>query len=452
MNIRSLKKQKLLTLFIPIFFETLLLMLSGIIDTLMISKLGDAAVGSVGTANTYIGMFFILFSVMSCGLIAVMTQFIGQNKKGVAFQARQLAIVINGTIGIILSFVLGFLAGPIVNALGVSDNLKNNTIIYLRIVGAGCLFDALIPVFSCYLRAFDKPKFSLIAALSGNVTNLLFNVFAIYVFHWGIAGVAVGTVVGKVVTLVLCFLFGKIFVNGLQYNERISRKQLVKDILRIGFPAAFETTVYSIASAAVTFLLGRMDANGFAIEVRTYAQQITNFPYCVVFALSQANIIIVGWNVGKHDFASCYKQTNKVAIIAIIFDVILEAIFALLSPWMLKIFTNNAELIRAIQYALLIDIALEVGRATNMVYGQTLKSTGDSIFPAAIAVIFNLLCSVGGTYLFGIVFNWQAIGAFVGLALDECVRAVFMYLRWRTGKWEKKVLVKEEEELKTEIL
>ncbi len=79
-------------------------MLSGIVDTLMISKLGDDAVGSVGTANTYIGMFFILFSVMSCGLLAVMTQYIGREKKGIAFQARQLAIVINEIIGIVLSF------------------------------------------------------------------------------------------------------------------------------------------------------------------------------------------------------------------------------------------------------------------------------------------------------------------------------------------------------------
>lgn len=420
-------------------------MLAGMLDTLMLSRVSDEAVGAVGTANTYIGMFFILFGVMSSGLIAVMTQYIGQNKKGVAYQARQLAIVINGVIGITLSLFFGFGADWLINALGVAELIKPMTILYLRIVGAGCLFDALIPVFSCYLRAFDKSKYSLIAAFSGNVVNFIFNLLAVFVFHTDVLGVAIGTVVGKAVTITLCLIFGSIKIHGLQYPERQPRKQLIKDIVRVGFPAALETTIYSIALGVVTVFLGMMDNTGYAATVKSYASQITNFPYCVVFALAQANVIIVGWNIGRGDIKKCYRDTRIAALIAIVFDVLLELIFALISPWLLKIFTPNEDLIRLVQYALFIDIALELGRATNVVYGQTLKSTGDSIFPAVIAIIFNASITIGGSFLFGIVLKLNATGVFIALAADELVRAVFMFLRWRTGKWEKKIIVKYED-------
>ncbi len=58
-----------------------------------------------------------------------------------------------------------------------------------------------------------------------------------------------------------------------------------------------------------------------------------------------------------------------------------------------------------------------------------------------MGAIFMFLCAVGGTYLWGIHFELLAVGAYIGLASDECVRAVGMVLRWRSGKWKSKGLV-----------
>ena len=103
------ENQKTLTqLFIPICLETLLYMLGGMVDTLMLSSVGDQAVGAVGTANTYIGIFIIMFSIISSGMVAVMTQNIGAGRPGVAYQARQLGLAFNAVLGILMSFFLFF--------------------------------------------------------------------------------------------------------------------------------------------------------------------------------------------------------------------------------------------------------------------------------------------------------------------------------------------------------
>ena len=84
----QVQRKTLTQLCIPICFETLFYMLSGMVDTLMLSSVSDQAVGAVGTANTYISVFIIMFGVISSGMVAVMTQNIGAGKPGIAYQAR----------------------------------------------------------------------------------------------------------------------------------------------------------------------------------------------------------------------------------------------------------------------------------------------------------------------------------------------------------------------------
>ena len=128
-------RKNLTQLFVPIALETLCYMLAGMIDTLMLSSVGDSAVGAVGTANTYIGIFIIMFNIVSSGMIAVMTQYIGANQPGIAYQARQLGLLFNAIIGIVLSGLLLFYSGSVLTLVGVAPKLLDYAGTYLKIVG-----------------------------------------------------------------------------------------------------------------------------------------------------------------------------------------------------------------------------------------------------------------------------------------------------------------------------
>ena len=127
------QKKTLGQLFVPICLETLCYMLSGMVDTLMLSSVGDAAVGAVGTANTYIGIFIIMFSVISAGMIAVMTQYIGAGREGIAYQARQLGMLFNAIVGAILAVFLFFQSGMILSAVGVCVKSRKRHSVSLRV-------------------------------------------------------------------------------------------------------------------------------------------------------------------------------------------------------------------------------------------------------------------------------------------------------------------------------
>ena len=189
------ERKTLTQLSVPICLETLFYMLSGMVDTLMLSSVSDQAVGAVGTANTYIGVFIIMFGVISSGMVAVMSQNIGAGRPGIAYQARQLGLVFNALTGILISVVLAVFSGGILRAVSIAPALLESAETYLKIVGGASFLNALIPIFSSYLRVFGYTKHSLIGTVVGNVINIILNSVFLFVFHWGVMGVATATVI-----------------------------------------------------------------------------------------------------------------------------------------------------------------------------------------------------------------------------------------------------------------
>ena len=147
------ERKTLTQLSVPICLETLFYMLSGMVDTLMLSSVSDQAVGAVGTANTYIGVFIIMFGVISSGMIAVMSQNIGAGRPGIAYQARQLGLIFNALIGIVMSVVLATFSGGILRIVSIAPALLEPAEIYLRIVGGACFFKCTD---SYFLQLFES--------------------------------------------------------------------------------------------------------------------------------------------------------------------------------------------------------------------------------------------------------------------------------------------------------
>ena len=195
------KHKKLIPLFIPIFFEILFFMLAGMVDTLMLSTIGDQAVGAIGTANTYISMFILMFAIVSTGMMAVMTQNIGAGKDGVALQARNIGIIFNLILSVPLCIFLCMCSKKLLVTIGISEALESSASTYMKIVGGACFLNALIPVFSGYLRAFGHTKYPLIATIIGNIVNIVLNSIFLFVLKWGVAGVAWATVISRIVNL-----------------------------------------------------------------------------------------------------------------------------------------------------------------------------------------------------------------------------------------------------------
>ena len=436
------QQKKLHQLFFPIFFEILFTMLAGAVDTFMLSTEGDHAVGAVGTANTYIGVFLIMFNIISSGVMAVMTQYIGASRPGVARQALRLGLIFNLFMGLGFTALLYFGAEPILVAIGIAQQLLEPAKVYMQVIGLFCICNALTPVLSSYLRAFGHTAPTMTATITANLANLLLNALFLFVFHWGVWGVALATGISRVVNLLWLVVASRRRIHVAPDTNPPANGRIFRQIVKIGLPAALESVLYNLAITLVIGFLNQMDSDGLQATARSYAAQICHFAYCAGAALAFANSIRVGWHIGSGDLEECDRSTGRVALLGITVGSGTAALLALFGEPIISLFTDDPEMIRLVCILLIIDIPLEVGRATNLIYGNALKISGDALFPMVIAVVFAFLCAAGGTWFFGIRLGWLAVGAYVAMALDECVRAVCMFTRWRTGTWKKHIMVK----------
>ena len=436
------ERKKLHQLFFPIFLEILFSMLAGAVDTLMLSSEGDQAVGAVGTANTYIGIFIIMFSIISSGVVAVMTQYIGAGRPGVARQALRLGATFNAIVGLLFTVLLCFCSGPILRAIGIADQLFEPAKTYMQVIGFFCLCNALTPVFSSFLRAFGHTAPTLYSTVAANIVNLCLNALFLFVFHWGVWGVALATGISRLVNLLWVVTAAMRRIRVQADPDPPANREIFGQIVKVGLPAALETCLYNLAITFVISFLNQMDATGMQATARSYAMQIANFSYCVGAGLAHANAIIAGWRIGAGELDACDRGTKQAALLGIAIGVGCSSLFALSARPLIGLFTDDPAMIRLVSILLLVDIALEVGRISNLVFGNALKISGDAIFPMVIAVVFAFLCAAGGTWFFGIRLGWLAVGAYVAMALDECVRAVCMFARWQSGVWRRKNLVK----------
>ena len=436
----TVERKSLLQLFFPIFLETLCSILAGIVDTLMLSIEGDQAVGAVGTATTYINIFIILFLVISTGMTAVMTQYIGSGRPGIARRVMRLGLLFNLVIGTAITLILGCFGGTILEKIGIAQQLQHSATTYLRTVGMFCICNALIPVFSCYLRSFGHTAPSMAGTLLANGINIVLNALFLLVFHWGVFGVALATGISRLFHLIFMWTASRRLVRPAPDNRPPSNRTLLGKVIRIGLPGAMENCLYNLAITIVISLLNGMDDTGMQATARTYAAQIANFSISTGIALAQANAILVGWRIGAGELDICDRGTRRVALLGIALSTGIAGFFALMARPVLGLFTDDPEMVRLVSRLLVVDVVLEIGRVSNLVFGDALKTSGDAVYPMTIAVVFAFVCAAGGTWFFGVHLELLAFGAYIAMAMDECVRGVFMFLRWHRGNWRSKKL------------
>jgi Na+-driven multidrug efflux pump len=169
------------------------------------------------------------------------------------------------------------------------------------------------------------------------------------------------------------------------------------------------------------------------------------FFYIFALSIGQASQIITGHLVGAGEYDKAYRQGLRSYSYAFIISAAACAIGIILRYQLIGIFTGNAEVIELGANILLLNAFLEAGRTTNLIIIACLRGSGDVYFPTACAVFSNWTLSVGGSYLLAVVCGMGIYGLWIALAADECFRGILMLLRWKSGKWRNKSIVKHSE-------
>ena len=438
------KKLTLFSLAWPIFIETALFMTLGIVDVFVLSQYNDLAAGAVNTANQATSITTIVFSAISTASAVLISQYLGAKKEASASKIAALSITLNFAAGLIVSAVFLLFNQPILSFIGAKGEILSLAGEYLSIVGGFMFLQAVLTAMAVIIRNHGMTKISMYVTVGMNVLNTGLDILFVLGFDMGVSGVAIATSISRVLgTAVLAaVLFKKVEKPSIFKHLKPFPLKDVGSMLKIGIPGATETFLYNLSQLVITsIVLNYMAAE--QLIAKTYVQNITMFFYVFAIAIGQASQIMTGHLIGAGKTDEAYKSGVKAHRFALLIALSISLIGTLLRYPLMGLFTSNAEVIELGATVLLINVALEFGRSTNLVLIASLRGAGDVYFPTACAIFSNWAISVLGSFLLAVVAGWGLYGLWTALAADEIVRAILMMLRWKSGKWKTKSVVKE---------
>lgn len=435
-------KKGLTKLVVPIFIETLLIMMLGAIDTVMLSQYSDESVAAVGVVNQIVMFAFLIFEVINIGTSVLCSQYLGAKLQQKMIQVVGVLLLLNLVVGLLVSAILHFGAATLLDWMGLRPELLQYGIGYMEIVGAFAFFQAISLTISASLRSANKAIYPMLVTVLVNIMNIVGNyilIFGKFGFPaMGAEGAAISTSIARGVCMVVLFV--------ILFRKHISRFPLalfrpfpwieLKNLLKIGIPSAGENMSYSFSQVVITYLINILGNN--ALATRTYTVNIVMFVYLFAIAMAQGGAISIGHLVGQNKIRAAYLLGKFVMRISILVSLILSCIWAVFGHTIFSMLTDNEEIVRLGVTILMIDILVEIGRAVNIYATNALRSAGDVNFPFYLGVVVQWTVSVGLSYLLGIYWGWGLVGMWIAFLLDENIRAIVFVKRWNSMKWAKK--------------
>jgi len=444
-SIGNVGKKNLISLIIPIFFELLLVTIVGNIDTIMLGYYSDEAVGAIGGITQLLNIQNVIFSFINMATAILTAQFLGAKDYKRVKQVISVSLVLNVLLGLILGGIYLFFWESLLQKINLPAELIGIGKYYFQMVGGLCILQGIILSCGAILKSHGRPTETLIINVGVNILNIIGNAF--FIFGWlgmpvlGPTGVGISTVISRGIGCVAAFYMMCKYCN-FTFKKKYIKPfpfKIVKNILSIGLPTAGENLAWNVGQLMIVAMVNTMGTT--IIASRTYLMLISSFTMTLSIALGQGTAIQVGHLVGAGEIKEVYHKCLKSLKIAFIFAFVTTSLVFLFRKPIMSIFTTNPDILKASLKIFPLMILLEMGRVFNIVIINSLHAAGDIKFPMFMGI--TCVFTVAGlfSYLFGISLGWGLAGIWLANAMDEWIRGLAMYFRWKSKKWQNKSFV-----------
>lgn len=437
--------KKMAVIAIPVALQQLITVGINLMDTIMLSSMGDAQLSASSLAGQFITLFQIFCMGIGMGASVLTSRFWGMKdsnslKKAITIMLRFL-FVFAGV------FTLATIISPamIMKIYTNEQPLIDYGVIYLR---------WLIPTYFCMglsltctivLRTVGQTYVPLICS----VCAFFVNVFSNWVFIFGhlgaprmeIGGAALGTLIARVFEL--CFICGYFFFvdKRIRYRLRdlfMNTRDLVREYFRVSIPVLVSDGLLALGNNAVAMIMGRIGETFVAANsVTVVVQQLSSV---MITGISNASGIITGHTMGEGDYDKAQKQGYTFLILGFLIGCVAALIIALLRSPIINYYDISPEA-KLIAYDLMnAIIIIVIFQSMNSILTKgVLRAGGDTKFLMMGDILFLWVASIPLGALAGLVFHMSSFWIYTLLKIDQIIKCVWCYFRLRSGKWLKKI-------------
>jgi len=436
---------KVFMIAIPISLQSLITVGVNLMDTIMLSSMGDAQLSASSLAGQFINLFQIFCMGIGMGASVLTSRYWGMKeipslRKAVTIMLKFVAIFAS-------AFTIATIVAPqlIMKIYTADAEIIDYGVLYLR---------WLIPTYFCMgfsltctivLRTVGQVRIPLYCSICAFFVNVFFN----WVFIFGklgaprmeIAGAALGTLIARVfeISFICGYFFFKDQRIGYRFKHLTTKcKDLLGEYIRVCIPVLISDGLLALGNNAVAMIMGRIGREFVAANsVTMVVQQLSSV---LTQGISNASGIITGHTMGEGDTEKAQTQGYTFLGLGFVLGCFAAAVIMLLRGPIINYYQVSEEA-KLIAWSLMDAISfIIIFQAMNSILTKgVLRAGGDTKFLMAGDILFLWVASIPLGILAGLVFHWPPFWIYTMLKIDQVIKCVWCYFRLRSRKWMKKI-------------
>ena len=428
---------------LPLLIGNLLQQLYNVTDSVIVGQfLGKEALAAV-SASFFIYYFIISFVIgVGSGTSVVISQLFGAKqfqKVQLAFSSFFIFMLVGG---VILSIAGIIFAEPVFRLTNTPEEVIPQAVAYFRIyIGGTFLFVTFNSIISI-LRGAGESVRPMIFILITTILNILLDLLFILVFKWGIEGAARATVIAQGIGMcvALAYVNNTHPLLSIKKQDMLFDGKLFKESLKIGLPTSVQQCAIALGLIALlgivnSFGTNTLTAYGAAGKIDTIITQ-------AILTLSGALAAFCGQNIGAGRLDRVKKGLRFTMYANIALGLLTFAAVYLFGDSMMRIFTNDADVIVIGKEYLLIICGFFIVHGALNVYNGALRGAGDTLFPMVTSLVCLWIIRIPLAYYLS---SWLGrSGIWWAIVASITIGLIVTFIYYKTGIWKRRCIIKDE--------
>jgi len=426
---------------IPVVLEQLLNSIMGTADTMMVSNIGSAAISAVSLVDSINILVIQAFSALAAGGAIVCSQYIGQQNKKMANESARQVLFIITAISVAVSLICLVFQKPLLRLIfgSVEAEVMRASEVYFFYTALSFPFIAAYDSAASIFRAQDNTRGPMTISMISNVMNIAGNAIMIWVFHMGVAGAALSTLISRIFCAVVVLIQLRKEREGQEIVVRDYFKirpnwSMIKRILGIGIPSGVENSMFQLGKLAIQSTVSTLGTAAIAAQAMTNILENLNGMAAIGIGVGLMTIVGQCLGAGRKDEAVYYiKKLCVIAEIVVLTSCLI--VFALTKPVTILGGMEKESADMCFHMVMWITIMKPLVWTMAFVPGYGLRAAGDVKFSMITSCCTMWACRFCLCVFLIRVMGFGPMGVWIGMFADWTVRSIIFTWRFHSRKW-----------------
>lgn len=291
----------LISFAIPMILGNIFQLTYNAADSIIVGRYaGKNALAAVGTSNPIMNIITFFIIGICMGASVLMSEFYGAGEEKKLKREVSTSIIIGSGFTLVMSVVCILLAKPILRLLRTPNEILGDAILYLRIIFIGLIFTFFYNFYASTLRSMGDAKTPIYFVMIAAVVNILLDLLFVGVFHQGVVGAAIATIIAQGLSSILCVIYATKKISLLRFkpSEFVVDKSLIKQTIHYSWYTSMQQTVLYVGKV---FVQGAVNPLGVeSIATFNAVNRVDDFAFTPQQSIAQGMTTFIAQNRGAN--------------------------------------------------------------------------------------------------------------------------------------------------------